>query len=127
MKTECIIHKADGKIVDTSLLKLLFDSATPNGKFRVTIEEIKERTNPQNKYYWLLLTNYIQPRLYDLGYREMKTPEDVHALLKVTFRVKSTSKLSTKEFQIFMDEIYQWSAEFLSIALPSPNTTQNFV
>jgi hypothetical protein len=83
------------------------------------------------------MTRYVQPGLYDAGWREIKTKEDAHEFvakmfLKVKIRneitddvtemVRSTTSLSKEDFNIYLEEIWQWSAQYLGVVIPEPNT-----
>lgn len=78
----------------------------------------------------------VRDALNDAGYREVKTPEDAHEILKNLFLRKkkynrkngrtkeiagSTATLTTVEFNTYVEEIIQWAAEYLSIQIPLPN------
>ncbi|MBS1915702.1 MAG: hypothetical protein JST87_05455 [Bacteroidetes bacterium] len=90
----------------------------------------------QNKYYWGCLLPMVQEGLNHAGYNEVKTPEDAHEVLKHLFLKKkivnqntdetieiagSTQKLTTVQFNEFVDEVIRWAAAYLSIAIPLPN------
>ena len=87
----------------------------------------KRRTSNQNKYYW----GVVVPILCDsLGYSN----EEMHDALKWKFlrnkereklpTVKSTSGLSTIEFNNYIDEIVRWAAQE-GIVIPDPSQVEN--
>lgn len=94
------------------------------GAYDVVIKKHeKQRSNPQNKYYWAVVCRMIAD---ETGL----TPDEAHEALKIKFlpkhhdllpTVKSTTKLSTIEFQAYIAEITMWAAEFLQLIIPDPN------
>jgi hypothetical protein len=94
------------------------------GQYDVVIKRHeKQRSNPQNKYYWKIVVGMIAD---ETGL----TPDETHEALKMKFlpkhhdllpTVKSTTKLSTIEFQAYIAEIVMWAAEFLQLVIPDPN------
>jgi len=103
----------------------------------------KIRSLPQNSYYWGGLIPQVIGALVDNGInRNDLNSEIVHDMLKMKFLkrelvskegevieyVLQTSKLTTEEFSIYIDDIVQWSAETLSyvIYLPSEQAMMNF-
>lgn len=135
-KVSCIIHIRDGQIMNKSAVKKMFDELT-DGRYLATVESKNKRSLPQNAYYWMILTDYIQPALYDLGWRSIKTKDDAHFFVADMFlkqkvvneetgevkeRIKSTTELSTMEFNVYLSEIIEWAAEYLSISIPEPNS-----
>lgn len=107
-----------------------------DGRYEIAVTKVSKRSNPQNAYYWMMLTNYIQPALYDQGWDHIKTKEDAHEFVRELFlktkvvnentgemkeRIRSTTELSKEDFGIYLEEIWRWSAEYLGIAVPSPN------
>lgn len=97
----------------------------------VTIKKHKkERTNPQNAYYW----SVIIPILGDhFGYDKI----DMHEALKAKFNSKpnpiddnlwiaeSTTKLSTVEFNEYLDVIKRWASMDHGVYLPEPNEVES--
>lgn len=89
--------------------------------------ESKTRTIPQNAYLWGVVYKYISE---EIGYE----PEQVHELMKFKFLkieilvkgnpetvIRSTTDLSTEEFNQYIERIVRWAAEFLSVSIPEPN------
>jgi len=94
-----------------------------------TLSELKRsRSNNQNRYYWGVVIEIIGR---ELGYH----PEEVHEVLKNQFlpvrtlsigddeyKISgSTAKLSTKEFEDYLERVRTWAASNLSIVIPLPN------
>ena len=82
----------------------------------------KTRTNPQNSYLWGVPYKIISEYTGD-------DTESIHNYLRNEFlsepgntvpKVKSTSKLSTTEFNQYVDNIIRWAAEFLGLYIPLP-------
>jgi len=110
-----------------------------------TIERIKKnRSNQQNKFYWGVCLPLVQNGLKEAT-GEYRTMENIHynILLKMFAPEKeliniesgevisekiSSSEMSTTEFMEYILEIQRWSAEFLNVIIPDPNTetTLNF-
>ncbi len=94
---------------------------------QITIETTKTiRSNDQNRYYWLLLENLSN----EIGH----TTDELHNILKTKFlfgficingkeekMVKSTTELTTVEFEIYLTKIREWASIELNIYLPLPN------
>lgn len=96
----------------------------------------KPRSLPQNRYYFGALIQQVIDALVDNGInRDELNVEVVHDLLKMKFLkkelvsehgevieiVQSTSKLTTEEFSIYIDDIVRWCAETLSYVVYLPN------
>lgn len=96
----------------------------------------KERSNPQNKYYWSVCIGIISEHT---GF----TPEETHEILKYKFLkdgklikhrngniyteffTKSTAQLDTKEFEEYLSQIRIWASSDLGAYIPSPNEALN--
>ena len=95
-------------------------SVVPDGRFIVEIKPYKkERSSPQNRYYWGVVVPMVFNRFVDLG--ELRKSDDkdiVHEYLKQKFcpsidrvinnsilEIKSTSKLSTEDFKEYLEII----------------------
>jgi hypothetical protein len=88
------------------------------------------RSNDQNEYYWWVVIKILS---LETGYEE----EEMHEILKSMFLsekerlrwdrrkkvtiTKSTSALSTKEFEEFLEKVRRWAAKTLSCYIPLPN------
>ena len=95
----------------------------------ITVGEWKpERSTSQNRYYWGVVVATLGN---ELGYSQ----EEMHAALKYHFlrleaepehgrildTVRSTTELTTSEFEDFADRIRMWAASDLGIVIPLPN------
>ena len=104
----------------------------------ITIEKKKrKRSNPQNAYYWSVVLPMMQTGFYNnLG--EHVGIQEAHEFLKGRFLFrevvnqelgeviklsKSTTELSTIEWETYMDQIRAFATEFLNITIPLPNDT----
>ena len=81
------------------------------------------RSTLQNSYYWSVVVELLAN---ELGYDK----DELHEILKYKFLqsnamgmpyIKSTTKLSTGEFEEYLSKIKRWAAEFLHIVIPDPN------
>ena len=96
----------------------------------------KPRSLPQNKYYFGVLIPQVIDALVNNGIeRHELSTEIVHDLLKMKFLKKDfvsndgevieyvvgTSKLTTEEFNIYIDDIIRWCADTLSYVAYLPN------
>lgn len=91
----------------------------------------KNRSNPQNKYYWGCV---VQTLSDELGY----TKDEIHEIIKHRFLTqidvikgrigvvhvshsKSTTNLDTKEWEELMSQIRVWASQTLGILILEPN------
>ncbi len=102
---------------------------TLNGQVMITIDKrYKRRSSNENRYYW----GIVIPLLCDfMGYND----EEMHEAIKWKFlkkqsapfpkfeeipTVRSTTTLSTVEFEELMSKVRMWASEF-GIYIPDPN------
>jgi|TARA_Y100001938_G_C8090524_1_gene434738 hypothetical protein len=122
-----VIKTEDDKIKLYNYLKQL-----SNKDYVVEIKENKNtRSLNQNAYYWRCI---VQVMADELGY----FPDEMHEILKAKFLseyqilehqerkagvlyVKSTTRLNTKEFELYVEKIRIWSSTELNITLMLPN------
>jgi|TARA_Y100000034_G_scaffold106893_1_gene135944 hypothetical protein len=114
-----------GKVVFDN--RQLLDSylTTLEGKYvHVTVRKrVKVRSHPQNAFYWGAVIKLLcESTEY--------TDEEMHAALKLLFlkdddrmipTLKSTSELTTAQFEEYLEKIRVWAAEELSCVIPLPN------
>lgn len=110
--------------------------ASMEGKsISITIKEQgKRRSDRQSRYYWGVVIPAIKQMFEDAG--TSLTPEDVHCFLKEHVAgmmkviilpdgnrraiVESSTKLTTVEFENYMDKVRAWAAQWgVMIPLPS--------
>ncbi len=91
------------------------------------------RSQQSNRYYWAVVVALLSEHT---GY----TPDETHELLKMQFIPKrlafldgngevkgefvvggSTRKMTTAEFQSYIESIRVWAAQELSVVIPDPN------
>ena len=113
----------NGKLISSLNEKSLkiFDGQEVEIRIRV---RSNNRSNEQNSLYW----KWVDILSNDLGY----TKTEMHELIKYKFLkreyknkdgetnvvIKSTSTLTIKEFNDFMNDILYWSTNTLEISLP---------
>jgi hypothetical protein len=101
----------------------------------ITIEKRKKkRSNNQNAFYWLVIDMMREGFNNTLG--ENVGVQEVHEFLKNRFLFKeivnenigevvkmpkSTTELTTIEFEEYLDNIRAFGLEFLGITIPMPN------
>lgn len=109
------------------LFKMYYQSM--EGLIGLTIRKKgKVRSIPQNSYYWGVVINILAN---ELGY---EVPDDMHYELRRMFlkesdkngivKSKSTTKLTTKEFEEYLEKIRIWAAKE-NIQIPLPNEIIN--
>jgi hypothetical protein len=113
----------NGKLISSLNEKSLKIFEGEEVEIRIRIRS-NNRSNEQNSLYW----KWIEILSNDLGY----TKTELHELIKYKFLkresknkdgettvvIKSTSTLTIKEFNDFMNDILYWSNNTLEISLP---------
>ena len=90
--------------------------------------EKKNRSIPQNKWYWSCIIPMIAKEIGE--YDE----EEIHEILKTMFlkkvvvvkgkelwKVGSTTKLDVGEFGEYCEKVRTWAAQFLNVSIPDPD------
>jgi len=104
-----------------------------SGFVEIIIRLAGKRSSPQNRYYWGAMLPIVKEGLKELGIDMSK--EQTHEMLKYKFIkrefitsdgdilqiIGSTTELSTKEFNEYIESIQIWSAEYLNVNIPDPN------
>ena len=95
----------------------------------VTLGKVKKtRSNQENKYMWSVPYQMIAD---ETG----MTPEEVHDAMRMKFlldrskkipTIRSTTELTTVEFETYMSQLRQFGSEFLGIYIPEPNECELF-
>lgn len=95
----------------------------------------KNRSNPQNKYYWGVVIPIIQNGLFETQ-GEWINANETHEFLKTNFNYKelvnestgevlklaqTTTTKTTVEFEEYLDKCRAFALEFLNIEIPLPN------
>ncbi len=86
-----------------------------------------QRSNPQNRYYRGVV---IKTAAAELGY----SPDEMHEVFKFMFlrvrddkgfeRVRSTTELTTGEFEDYLGKIRMFCASELGFSIPEPNEVE---
>ena len=120
-------------ILDNQDKKMLFEYLKNlENNYLVEVKKRREtRSNKQNKYYWKCI---VQELANSLGY----LPDEMHSILRTKFlsewemieinnkkiglnRIKSTTELNTKAFEVYAEQIRIWALTELGIRLLIPN------
>jgi len=141
-----------GKIVDGKFWmndRKAFDSyvgSLGEGEYQITVaKRRKQRTSGQiwedsnqNGYYWGVVIPKLVEYYAQLAEKENNpalkmTPDQVHEAIKFLFmnegtfakipKIKSTSDLSTIEWESLMSQIRDWASEEYHIYIPEPYET----
>jgi len=97
-----------------------------NKKVQLILRRFKTtRSNRQNKFYW----GVVIPLIAEYAGEDDK--EAIHEALKNKFLkvrdskglkiVQSTTKLSTTEFEIYLEAVKRWASMECQIVIPDPN------
>lgn len=136
MSKGLFILSMEGGHVKNNTAFIKFIRGLKDGKHKVEISEINKRSLNQNSYYWQMLTEYFQPGLLNIGWQHVKTKDDAHFFMADIFlkakeinketgeikeRTRSTTELTKVEFNIYLNELWQWAAEWLHVTIPAPN------
>lgn len=132
-KHSTIVTITNGLIENKQSVRELFNELK-DGRYLVEVNTANKRTNPQNRYYHGLVVPMVQKGIEDLG-TEISIAE-THEFLKARFNSievvnketgevvaipKSTSKLTTVQFNEYKEKIQRFASEFLGIYIPDPN------
>jgi RNA-binding protein YhbY len=131
--SEFFLYIANGQITNKATVANQFKLA--DGSYLVTIKSKKNRSIPQNRFWWGCLIPLVKQGLNDAGYDEVKTNEDAHEVIKALFLKKmianqhgealemagSTTELTTIEFNGLIEDVQRWAADFLGVDIPNPN------
>ena len=122
-----IKQKSDKEKVIAYLNRLPYNHKNFLG-YKIDIQTIRHTHSlNQNKYYWGIIIKMLGD---EFGY----IAEEMHDALRMRFlqthtdklpTIKSTKKLSTKEFEEYLSKIRQWASE-QGTFLPLPNEICNY-
>jgi len=71
------------------------------------------RSEEQNRYYFGVVVAMVSEHT---GH----TPEESHQILKDQFKVETTTKMKTVEFQEYVENCRRYAAETLGLPIPDP-------
>ena len=86
--------------------------------------EQKTRSGKQNRYYWSVCVHIISEFT---GYNKLETHELMKSLFLKEYKrignqetpiIKSTTELTTIEFEEYIEQVKQWAATDLNIVIP---------
>lgn len=134
-KQVLIFYKKNGEITNKKVVRQAIDMLQ-DGRYKMEITGASKRSNSQNAYFHSVILSYVLEGLQNTGYEDVKTLEDAKTVVKSLFLkekiinketgellteyVRESSSLTTGEFKVFIDQILQWSAEYLGISIPLP-------
>lgn len=133
-----IVSIDNGEIKNKKTVSTFFKSLN-DGRSIIESKDFNERSNKQNRYYHGLVIPMIQAGIKDLGTDLSK--DEVHEFLKSKFNgielvnkrtgqyetvPGSTTRLNKEEFNIYIEKIQRFAAEFLSIVIPDPGVQTEF-
>lgn len=126
----------DGKIPTAVLHRLLHAVGKASGKRLVLVlkEQKRRRSLNQNSFYWGVVVPAVTGMFREHG--NYYDDNDVHEFLKlrvgklaqnmlmpdgkVVKSLGSTTKLTTQEFEVYVEKIRAWAAGY-GLAIPLPN------
>ena len=127
MKQEIISQIVNGNLSQNrTLLKAILEGF--EGEWvKITVEPTHKRSTNQNSLYWLYIDIIRKDLGYDknrmhriIAYKFLKVEEVNEETGEIEISVLSTTELSKKQFIEYIDNIIQWSFEYLKIELPIP-------
>jgi hypothetical protein len=95
-----------------------------DGPYRIEVKPYKpSRSDRQNRYYWGVVVRLLADHC---GY----TDDEMHDALKWMFlrvssgnkpdTVRSTKRLTTQEFEVYIETIKRWAAQDMGVYIPDP-------
>ncbi len=123
VRHEGVVEKGRIKLRNVAALNLQI-AAFPSGtRVALTVEKWKkDRSDAQNRYYWGVVVKILAD---ELGY----FPEEMHDALKLEFlrkeskplpTVRSTTSLSTEEFEDYLEKVRIMSLTKYEVRIPLP-------
>jgi hypothetical protein len=127
-------HIENGKIVNPVAVKRAF-KGLPDGRYELKITKKNRRSLNQNRYYFGVCVRMVRDGLVDLGHDV--TLEETHDFLKSKFHSeelvnestgeiisipRSTTEMNKEDFSNYIEKIQRFSAEFLNVVIPNPNS-----
>ena len=124
-----IVNLQNGKIISTDWQRYV--TALPDGQYMATIHKPRaKRSLNQNRYYWGVviahIVNYcgqdaedVHEYLADLFLSENKDLK-LNGVIRRVRTHPTTTKLSTTQFNEYIDSVRSWAAWELDLRIPSP-------
>lgn len=132
MILEFYIDIEDGNIVQKRMVRKKFDQLK-DGSYKISIQSGKRRTNKENRYYWGTVLQLVFDGLRDMGFEKIIDKEDAHLVCKSLFlkqdetrngvrieKAGSSKKLTTVEFEEYIQHITIWAGDYLNVVIPPP-------
>jgi len=135
-KFESITSISQGKFTRNRTIILNAIKSFENSDVILTLEKPKKkRSSPQNRYYWGMLIPLMQSGAKDL-WGEVWSIDKAHKFLsnkfvfhesvnqktgEITNTTKSTTELTTTDWEVYMTEIRIYLLEDFDINAPEPN------
>ncbi len=137
MTNEFYINIANGEIVQKRLVRKKFNELK-DGSYKIVIQSGKRRSNKENRYYWGVVIPLVFDGLRDLGFEKIIDKEDAHLVCKSLFlkqdetrngvrieKAGSSRKLTTVEFEEYVQHITIWAGDYLNVLIPAPGEQMN--
>lgn len=138
---EFVLHIENGQVANKKHMRDAF-FGLKDGQYMVTIKWWKRRSLGQNAYYHAVVCGLILEGLKDAGYDDIESTEEVHEVLKRRFLkkavyhrdtgevleeiTKSTTKLTTVEFEEYLEKCRRFASEYLGMYIPLPNEARSY-
>ncbi len=132
------INIEHGEIVQKRLVRKKFDELK-DGSYKITITRGKRRTIQENRYYWGVVIPLVYEGLREAGFEKISDKEDAHSVCKSLFlkeieqhgdikieKAGSTKKLTTAQFEEYIQHIVHWAYDYLSVVIPAPGQQLDF-
>lgn len=130
--SEFYIDIQHGAIVQKRVMRKYFGELK-DGSYKITIKQGKRRSNRANRYYWGVVINLVLEGLKDAGFDTIRNADDAHEVCKSLFlketeehkgikieKVRSSRKLTSKEFEEYITHITIWAFDYLNVIIPAP-------
>jgi len=110
------------RILNRESFDSFLNSFTEGDFLEITISEIVNRTQLQNKYYWgqVIGSPSTEGSLLSNEAFKGNTKQELHEALKEKFGLKSTKGLTQEEFTDYINQIIRWAAEFAEMYIKEP-------
>ena len=119
----------DGKLLMKEPMMFKSDIKNFDGKEVIVEVKLKKkfRSDPQNDYYWRVVVKAFSGVFNKAGLS--LTKDQTHDILKTKFllvkdpypRIKSTTELTTIEFNDYILQLQEWAARDFQCYIPDPN------